>query len=374
MPTPYPASILMTADTVGGVWTYALELVRALAPFGTRVALATMGAPLAAHQWEQAEALPNLTIYESSYRLEWMNEPWDDVAAAGEWLLQLEAQVQPDLVHLNGLVHSALPWQRPVLAVVHSCVLSWWQAVKGEDAPEIWATYRRLVRQGLQAADAVVAPTGAMLRAAQELYGPFQQSAVIHNGASPQAFRPVTKEPFIFGMGRVWDEAKNLALLAQAAAGLPWPVYLAGDARHPATGQVLELPNVHFLGQLPASEVKHWLARASIYALPARYEPFGLSFLEAALAGCALVAGDIASLREVWGAAACYVPPQDAAALHNTLFSLIEGESVRLNAAARAQTRALQYTLARQVEEYGRLYQQLALVPSTTGLASTTSP
>ncbi len=32
--------------------------------------------------------------------------------------------------------------------------------------------------------------------------------------------------------------------------------------------------------------------------LPARYEPFGLSVLEAALSGCALVLGDIPSLRE----------------------------------------------------------------------------
>ena len=43
------------------------------------------------------------------------------------------------------------------------------------------------------------------------------------------------------------------------------------------------------------------MARASIYALPARYEPFGLSILEAALSGAALVLGDIPSLREVWG-------------------------------------------------------------------------
>jgi glycogen(starch) synthase len=82
MPTSYPATILMTADTVGGVWTYALELVKGLAPQGTHVHLATMGAPLSAAQWQQVAALPNLTIRESTYRLEWMDEPWDDVARA----------------------------------------------------------------------------------------------------------------------------------------------------------------------------------------------------------------------------------------------------------------------------------------------------
>jgi glycogen synthase len=57
-----------------------------------------------------------------------------------------------------------------------------------------------------------------------------------------------------------------------------------------------------------------WYARASIYALPARYEPFGLSALEAALSGCALILGDIPSLREVWLEAAPYVSPDDESA------------------------------------------------------------
>ena len=48
-----------------------------------------------------------------------------------------------------------------------------------------------------------------------------------------------------------------------------------------------------FAGQLTTAEVRNVINTASIYALPARYEPFGLSILEAALSGCALVLGDI---------------------------------------------------------------------------------
>lgn len=360
MPRSAPATILMTADTVGGVWTYALDLVRALAPAGTHVALATLGAPLQPHQWQAARALPNLTIYESAYKLEWMENPWADVAAAGEWLLRLAEQVQPDFIHLNNLVHAALPWQQPVLVVVHSCVLSWWRAVKGEAAPTAWATYATQVRQSLQAADLVVAPTQAMLTEAAALYGPFREQAVVHNGRAAGQFGPAAaKEPFIFGMGRVWDEAKNLALLAQVAAGLPWPVYLAGEARHPATGALRALPNVQFLGPLPSAEVAVWLRRAAIYALPARYEPFGLSILEAALAGCALVVGDLPSLREVWGEAATYVPPHDGPAWQAALLALVADEPQRTALAARATRRAGRYSLARLGRAYGRLYRQL---------------
>jgi glycosyltransferase involved in cell wall biosynthesis len=329
-----------------------------------------MGAPLSAAQWQQARALPNLTIHESTYQLEWMAAPWADVAAAGEWLLALNEEIQPDLMHLNNLVHAHLPWGCPVLVVVHSCVLSWWQAVKGEAAPAAWDTYRAAVRRSLQAADLVVAPTAALLAEAAELYGPFQQQAVVYNGLDVPTSRAVAKEPFVLAMGRVWDEAKNLALLAEAAAQLSWPVYLAGNAEHPDTGQTLALPNVHFLGQLPAPEAAEWLSRAAIYAMPAKYEPFGLTLLEAALAGSALVAGDIASLREVWGEAAYYVNPQDGKSLIEAIQTLIDNVPLRRELAARARQRAARYTTTQLVANYNQLYQQLLSTTVPTALAN----
>src|SRR5438477_12810194 len=121
-------SVLMTADTIGGVWTYALELTRALAASDVRVTLATMGAALTRDQRCEARRLATLDVVESTYRLEWMPEPWGDVAAAGEWLLRLEADVAPDVVHLNGYAHGGLPWRAPRVVVGHSCVCSWWHA------------------------------------------------------------------------------------------------------------------------------------------------------------------------------------------------------------------------------------------------------
>src|SRR5262249_48443981 len=94
--------VLMTADTVGGVWTYALELAGALAPLEVSVTLATMGARPSLTQARAAAALSNLELVESTYALEWMPEPWRDVDAAGEWLLTLAERVRPDVVHING--------------------------------------------------------------------------------------------------------------------------------------------------------------------------------------------------------------------------------------------------------------------------------
>ena len=103
-----------------------------------------------------------------------------------------------------------------------------------------------------------------------------------------------------------------------------------------------------------------WLGAASIYCLPARYEPFGLSVLEAALARCALVLGDIPSLREVWGDAALYVPPDDAAALKSVLTRLIRHPGEREMLARRAHRRAARYQPMRMALAYQSVYRHLA--------------
>ncbi|HYG68488.1 MAG TPA: glycosyltransferase family 4 protein, partial [Anaeromyxobacteraceae bacterium] len=197
--------VLLTADAVGGVFTYALELAGALATAGVEPILATEGAPLAAEQRASARAIPRLVLHESAFRLEWMPEPWADVAAAGEWLLELERRERPDVVHLDSYAHGALPFRAPKVVVGHSCVLSWWEAVKGEPAPrDAWGRYHGSVRAGLAGADAVVAPSAAMLRALARHYGPLPRARVIPNGRSPERFRPGAKEPFVLAAGRIW--------------------------------------------------------------------------------------------------------------------------------------------------------------------------
>lgn len=350
--------ILMTADTIGGVWTYALELTRALAAYDVTVTLATMGEPLTAQQWAEARSVANLEVCESNFKLEWMTDPWADIEQAGAWLMELERRVEPDLIHLNGYVHGALPWQSPVLMVGHSCVLSWWQAVKGETAPATWQRYQKEVGRGLRATDLVVAPTQAMLDELGRLYGPLPPSQVIANGCNPQRFVPGHKEPFVLCIGRLWDEAKNIAALERVAPRSEVPVYVAGATQHPEGGQA-HCRNLHALGRLEMHELSNWLSRAAIYALPARYEPFGLSALEAALAGCALVLGDIPSLREVWGDAATFAPPDDEIALAAAINGLSRDVPSRMVLATKARARALEFSGQRMAQSYFGAYRDL---------------
>jgi hypothetical protein len=166
-----PRRALMTADAVGGVWHYALELARGLAAHGTEVVLAVMGPPPSPAQRADAEAVPGLSLAQGDFALEWMPGADGDVDRAGDWLLALAAETAPVVVHVNGHAHAALPWPAPCLAVAHSCVASWWRAVKGAEAPPEWDAYRTRVARGLAAAGLVVAPTRAFLDEVERVYG-----------------------------------------------------------------------------------------------------------------------------------------------------------------------------------------------------------
>ncbi|MBW8874674.1 MAG: glycosyltransferase family 4 protein [Acidobacteria bacterium] len=361
----------MTADTMGGVWTYAVDLAFGLTERGVDVALATMGDPLNDSQREKVERIPRLKVFESTFKLEWMDDPWRDMEKAGEWLLGLEERIGPDVIHLNGYAHGALPWSAPKVMVGHSCVRSWWRAVKGEPAPEEYERYTAEVAAGLAAADLVIAPSEAMLTALGEHYGKPRRSRVIYNGRDAKTFKPGAKEPMVFAAGRLWDEAKNLEALEAVAPRLPWPVFVAGENHHPDGGEARP-HHTRLLGRLSPRALGAWLGRAAIYCLPARYEPFGLSILEAALSGCALVLGDIPSLREIWRHRAILVPPDDPEALADAVQRLIDDPDRRSSLAAGGRARALQLTPGKMVEAYLAAYGEV-LAEQSAALDDTAS-
>ena len=369
--SPEKMHILLTADTVGGVWSYALDLMRALPAH--QFTLATMGKAPSSAQCAQVARLANATLRASTWKLEWMEDAWDDVARAGTWLLELERDLGPDIVHLNGLAHGALPFAAPKIVVGHSCVGSWFHAVQAQEAPASWNCYREKARAGLRAADVVVAPTRALLSELQLLYGPFANARAIWNGAglAPSSKQSLAtrleegaspasadKEPFILAAGRVWDEAKNIALLDQIAPGVNWPIRVAGEISL-QDGAAFEARHVELLGFVAGQEWRELRARAAIWAHPARYEPFGLAVLEAAWSGCALVLSDIPTLRELWQDAALFVAPGDAAGWTRALNQLSRNGPSRADLSGKARARAQRYSLEKFGANYDALYREL---------------
>src|SRR3954469_20623513 len=181
--------IMMTTDTVGGVWVYATSLACAVAAQGDRVTLVTLGPPPNENQRRILDQLsPNIQSTITDLALEWMNPAGKDRRRAAEMLLAIAHERHPDIIHLNSFREGAIAWPAPVLVVAHSCVMTWWWACHGglPDEPR-WLAYANSVEHGLWAADAWVAPTAAFRDTMQAFYTPPTTGIVIHNGIGPSA-------------------------------------------------------------------------------------------------------------------------------------------------------------------------------------------
>jgi glycosyltransferase involved in cell wall biosynthesis len=215
----------------------------------------------------------------------------------------------------------------------------------------------------------VVAPTAAARDVVAECYG--VTGRVVHNGRSAHWVQSVQKEPFVLGVGRLWDLAKNVAALGRIAERVAWPVFVAGDDTAPdGTRRHLAGP-LRALGSLPFDELAGWLGRAAVFASPARYEPFGLGALEAALSGCALVLGDIPSFRELWGDrgwgdAAVFVDPLDDERLARELDRLTRDPHRCVELGALARARAERYTPDAMATGYRDVYASISTCQATT--------
>lgn len=346
-------SILMTTDTVGGVWTYSCSLASSLAATGASVTLVTMGPRPRADQTEMLLG-SRVRLLETDLALEWQDPEGQDLPRARRVLENLETKLKPDVIHLNSFREAAFAWRAPVVVVAHSCVNSWALACRDTAwlAEPQWCRYTEQVAAALDLAQAWVAPSQSFHDVIMRIYRPRAPGAVIWNGITPGR-APRRKQELIFAAGRLWDRAKNIGVLAAAAPGLLWPVQVAGPA------DACPSASVTWLRHVPHEVMRAHLQHAAIFASPALYEPFGLSVLEAAAAGCALVLSDIPTFRELWSGAALFVNPTDSKALHQMLASLCSDDRERARLQRAAFEHSLTYSPTRTASAYLGLYEGL---------------
>lgn len=357
--------ILITSDTVGGVWTYTQELVSGLAHSGHRVTLVSFGKLPAPHQTEWMRPLPEVDYRPTEYRLEWMEVVERDIEESRRYLEMLVREVKPDALHLSQYCYGNLPVEIPKIVVAHSDVVSWWMAAHGcepDDSPWI-RQYRNHVTRGLRGADVVVAPSQWMLDQVEAYYLKPRNGLVINNGRTAGLFDPQTeKRNFALNVGRVWDPAKQASLLFAMPQAMP--VRIAGWEREPGReAKLAELKqdeNVELLGAKSQVELKSLYAQAAIYVATSRYEPFGLSPLEAAFSRCALLMNDNPVFHELWGDAAIYFRRNDPADLAHQLAELRDDADRLREYGDRAYARAGErFTATRMVECYAQIYQDV---------------
>jgi glycosyltransferase involved in cell wall biosynthesis len=362
--------ILITSDTLNGNWTYTRELVSGLITRGLRVTLVSFGEIPLPEQTAWMDRLYGLNYHPTAFRLDWMEDGQHDFADASAYLCSLAKEVKADVLHSNHIGYGTLPMAIPRIVVAQGDLITWWKAVHGREPKESdWLRwYRRTIARGLAGASAVVAPSEWMLNSVRSSYSGGTREVVIHNGRNPIFFNPyLTKEDGVLAIGRLFDPAKQVNLLTQESH--PVPVCIVGDD---ATEQGSKLPlradvrfsdgntGVALRGPQSEAQLRLLYSKAAIYAGTSRYEPFGMTVLEAALSRCALILNDIPSLRELWDNAAVYFRANDPASLADAVRIVSGDAQMRRNFANRAFQRAREcFNAHRMTDNYIQLYRSV---------------
>jgi len=351
--------LLLVTDAVGGVWVYSLELARALQPFGIETVLAVMRpSPNVAQRQDAAD----FRLIDTGLPLEWLDTSPAVPGGAGEAIAAIADREGADLVQTcSAALLADVRFSQPCIAVQHSCVASWWAAVKRSLMPFELQWRSELVEAGLRRASAVVAPSIAFAAETARIYDVPMPVNSVHNGRRAITFARVPQGEFVFTAGRLWDEGKNAATLDEAAALVDLPIQAAGPTDGP-NGASICLNHIDALGEIGATRMAGLYSARPIYASAALYEPFGLAVLEAAQAGCALVLSDIPTHREIWSGAAIFVPARDPRGFAAAIQDLLDDRDERELLGQLARARARLYSPERMARGMAGIYAHVASV------------
>ncbi len=223
--------------------------------------------------------------------------------------------------------------------------------------------FRRLFHETLRRADRIIVPSETTRRDVLDFFHVSESDAArvaVIPEAADERFRPAERgavsdpTPTILYVGRR-DPYKNLALLVEAfalvRAALP-KVQLCvigpPDPRYPEaerTAARLGIEDViQWRGHVAFDELVTAYQQAAVFAMPSRYEGFGLPVLEAMACGAPVVCSDTPALVELAGGAALHSPVNDRGALADALLRVLRDPALAADLHARGLARAAAFS------------------------------
>jgi glycosyltransferase involved in cell wall biosynthesis len=144
--------------------------------------------------------------------------------------------------------------------------------------------------------------------------------------ASPRAFN--AESPLILQIGTAPN--KNIERLAAALTGISCRLRIVGAPTPPQWAAIrASAVDCTVVERLSDDELLQAYHQADIVAFASTYEGFGLPIVEANAVGRAVVAGNVYSMPEVAGDAACLVDPHDVQSIRDGFLRIIRDHHYR---------------------------------------------
>jgi glycosyltransferase involved in cell wall biosynthesis len=234
--------------------------------------------------------------------------------------------------------------------------------------------FRERKRRAVTDASAVICISETTRADVQNYYGIGSDKTFVVPLAHSDSFRPPEDEeksrheggPFLLYVGRR-THYKNFDLLLEAYSS--WSrrtdidLIVVSDSHWTPEEErrlaKLDLcSHVHLLTDIDDDHLRRLYGQAAAFVYPSLYEGFGIPLLEAMACGCAVVASDIPTSREVAGDCAIYFEPDSSEDLRNALERVVtEGPKATRRAAGINRARAFSWneTARRTLEVYRSL-------------------
>ncbi len=279
----------------------------------------------------------------------------------------------PDVLHAHyvtgyGYVGSKLK--------IHPFVISVWGS-DIFDFPHKSRYASTFTRKVLNSADAICATSQKLKDGTVALYPEFESKInVIPFGVDMKLFQPSksekTEDQITIGTAKLLEEIYQIDLLMKIFDTIAEDhpnlrLRIAGEG--PEKNKLLELKaslrngdRIHFLGQVENDKLPDFLNQLDIFAMPSRFESFGVSALEASACGLPVVAFKVGGLPEILddGVSALLAAEGDNLAFEIFLRSLVEDRELRLNmGSAGREIVAEKYDIVKTTQMQLDLYKSL---------------
>ena len=199
------------------------------------------------------------------------------------------------------------------------------------------------------------------------------RATIIPNGITVKTPLDVEKRNQILVVSRLFKR-KGVQFLLKALRDMDtdWKVLIAGDGPYLTKLKSLAKaarPNIEFLGHVQGTRLQELYDASKIFVFPSLRENFPVVLLEAMEAGCAIIASDIDSCREVINGAGLTTPAGNARKLKTALQGLMHNEAEICRLRTLALNRVREFAWPSVSEKYAAEFSRILASRSNASCA-----